>query len=397
MQPHKSIAIGTPYKRKGNLWSLGWHTGDDWLTPTGTKAYAMADGKVHSVSYNSSYGNNVIVESVDAKGRKIRWSVNHLSAIKVKTGQKVIAGQVLGLTGATGHVTGPHDHVEARISPFTFAAQSFIDPQVMYDWQPKRKRPAWATLRPKTQPAKGFRAVSLNIGGMNAQGRASLPTRAPKIVARIAKDKPAVVAIQELPDGFRDKFTDLMHDAGYRHVVGQDGRYIYRIAAVTRRIAYGVFDLRPRYKNDDKQAVYGVIEINGHIELVVCGHLESDIPADNERVGQALHMIDQAKAVADKRKISYRRVTFLADTNSDDWVRIQAFNERNWVDAAEVPWKRSYATTGTFTGWVKRLTKPAARIDGIFVYRARPVVHYTTRVDSLGLSDHLMIVADIGA
>lgn len=395
MEPHKGIKIGTPYKRRGALWSLGYHTGDDWLTPVGTKAYAMADGTVVSTSYNNSYGNNVIVESLDKSGRRVRWSVNHLSKIQVRTGQAVKAGQVVGLTGATGHVTGPHDHVEARIAPFTFSGAAFVDPQVMYDWQPKRVRPAWATLRPAKAPAKAYRAVSLNIGGMNDQGRATLHTRAPKIVKAIARRRPEVVAIQELPDGFVAEFDHLMVAAGFRRVVGQDGRYIYRAKAI-ERVAFGIFDLQPRYQGDDKQAAWAILRINGHLEMVVCGHLESDAPANDQRVGQALSMIDQAKSVATAHDLAYRRITFLADTNSDDWVRVQAFNERRWVDSAETAWRRSYATTGTFTGWVKRLVKPGPRIDGIYVYRSRPVVNYTTSTRDLGISDHLMIVADIG-
>lgn len=398
MKPHKSpIRIGTPYHHRGNLWSLGWHTGDDWLTPTGTKAYAMADGKVISTGYNNSYGNNVIVESTDAKGRRVRWSVNHLSAIKVKTGQRVIAGQVVGLTGATGHVTGPHDHVEARVSPFTFAARSFVDPQVMYDWQPKRLRPAWATLRPKKAPAKAYRIANLNVGGMNDQGRKTLPDRADKIVAEFVRVGADVVTIQELPNWYVREFDAKMGRAGFRHVTGRDGRYIYR-AVKHARISHGAFDLQPRYKGDDKQAVWAVLEINGHREIVVSGHLESDAPANNERVGQALDMIDSAKAVADRYGLPYRRITFGVDTNSDSWVRLNAFNERRFVDACEVAWKRTFATTGTFVGWLKRIVKPGDRIDGIFVYRTRPVVYYTTRARvSSVVSDHLMIVADVGA
>lgn len=393
--PHKIRSIGTPFKRRGRLWSLGWHTGDDWLTPTGTKAYAMGDGKVISTSFNKSYGNNIIVETdVHGVGR-VRWSVNHLSRINVKTGQLVKAGALIGLTGATGHVTGPHDHVEARVSPFTFTPSAFIDPKVMYDWKPKSvTRPAWATLRPKGQPAKAYRAVSLNVGGMNDYGAKTLGKRLPKIARDLARVKPDVIGLQELPDAHVDDMDDLMVPLGYRRVGGSDGRYIYRLAAHDR-IEAGVFDLKPRYDGDDKQAAWAVLRINGTLELVVCGHLESDAPANAERVGQALDMLSQAQHTATRHGLGKSRISYLVDTNSDNQVRVDAFNDKNYVDAAETAWKRSYASKSTFVGWAAKIGN-GARIDGIYVHRTRPVLYYTTRIKSAGLSDHLMIVADIG-
>jgi murein DD-endopeptidase MepM/ murein hydrolase activator NlpD len=41
----------------------------------------------------------------------------HLSSIGVSVGQAVEPGQQIGLSGATGNVTGPHLHFEARTSP----------------------------------------------------------------------------------------------------------------------------------------------------------------------------------------------------------------------------------------------------------------------------------------
>jgi murein DD-endopeptidase MepM/ murein hydrolase activator NlpD len=60
---------------------------------------------------NQGYGNTVLIRNADT-GEKIRTS--HLSQINVQPGQKVKTGEVLGLSGATGNVTGPHTDVEYR-------------------------------------------------------------------------------------------------------------------------------------------------------------------------------------------------------------------------------------------------------------------------------------------
>ncbi len=394
MKPHNGYAIGAYYKKRNpRLWSLGWHTGDDFLTPIGTKAFAMADGRVISTSYNGSYGNNVIVESVLSTGKRVRWSVNHLSVIKVKTGQRIKAGQVVGLTGQSGHVTGPHDHVEARVAPYTFAAANFIDPQALYDWKPKTLVPSWARLRPRTRPKQWFEFVSINLGGMNDHGRATFDARAPKIVADIARVNPHAVAVQELADPEVAGFTNRMRAIGFKRVSGSDGRYLFvRLATIVK--AAGVFDLKPRYKNDTKQAAWAVAYINGAWAVLVSGHLESDAAADDERVGQAEHMIEQAERVAVQHDQGKDHIVYAVDTNSDEWVRRQAFNDQGYVDSAETAWKSYGLTLATFTGWIRR-TKPGARIDGIYVHRTRPVLFYVTRAQSVALSDHLMIWASI--
>lgn len=396
-KPHPGYKIGTPYKRRGRLWSLGWHTGDDWLTPTGTKAHAMADGVVRAVSTNAAYGRNVIVEST-AAGKRVRWSFNHLSSVAVKTGQLVKAGQVIARTGATGNVTGPHNHVEARVSPYSFAAGNFRDPQLMYDWTPPAAaRPSWTTRRPKVAPARWYRIAAQNLGGMNDHGRATYRDRYPKIVADVRDLAPDVFCTQEVANPQVGFFDGLMADIGYKRVAGSDGRYIY-VRRATKVKAHGVYDLEPRWENDTKQAAWAIVALHGFDALVVSGHLESDdaAGADPIRVKQARSQLEQAEATAKAHGLSVTRICHATDTNSDNLVREQAFNEAHYVDAAETAWKYANLLLATFKGWSKSL-RAGARIDTINVHRARPVVFYGTRRHNAGAErDHLMIVADIG-
>jgi len=83
-----------------------FHSGTDFRAPTGTIIHATNDGVVVVASKRYYSGNAVILDH----GEGIYSSYSHLSKISVKVGQKVSRGQKLGLSGATGRVTGPHLH-----------------------------------------------------------------------------------------------------------------------------------------------------------------------------------------------------------------------------------------------------------------------------------------------
>lgn len=89
------------------------HTGHmafDIAVPVGTQIKSTMDGKVvHAGWNNQGYGNLVIVEN-----GPYRTYYAHLSSIPVSVGDQIAAGTVIGLSGNTGHSTGPHLHYEIR-------------------------------------------------------------------------------------------------------------------------------------------------------------------------------------------------------------------------------------------------------------------------------------------
>ncbi|KOV72606.1 MULTISPECIES: M23 family metallopeptidase [unclassified Streptomyces] len=111
--PVAGATVGTGYHVAGSMWSSGYHTGVDFVVPTGTPLKAVAAGTVVSAGWGGAYGNQVVIKLND--GYYAQYG--HLSQLSVSAGQTVTAGQQIGLSGATGNVTGPHLHFEIRTTP----------------------------------------------------------------------------------------------------------------------------------------------------------------------------------------------------------------------------------------------------------------------------------------
>lgn len=85
------------------------HTGLDFTADKGTEVYATGDGYIEEIENKRwGYGKSIIINH--GFGYKTRYA--HLSAFKVKVGQKVKRGELIGLIGSTGKSTGPHLHYE---------------------------------------------------------------------------------------------------------------------------------------------------------------------------------------------------------------------------------------------------------------------------------------------
>jgi len=88
---------------------LKMHWGMDFTATTGTEIYATGDGVVRaSDNKYSGYGNRVEIDH----GYGYVSLYAHMSRMKVRPGQKIKRGQVIGLVGSTGASTAPHCHYE---------------------------------------------------------------------------------------------------------------------------------------------------------------------------------------------------------------------------------------------------------------------------------------------
>lgn len=88
------------------------HTGLDIVAQTGTPVVASANGRVASAGHRGDYG--LLIEIDHGHGVKTRYA--HLSATKVKVGQTVKRGEVIGAVGTTGLSMGPHLHYEVMVN-----------------------------------------------------------------------------------------------------------------------------------------------------------------------------------------------------------------------------------------------------------------------------------------
>ena len=109
----KFLEIGASHPRP--------HTGVDFAVQQGTKLRAIGEGVVESLM---NYGDKNVGKGVFVKlDNGVRILYGHLSSVTVKAGDHVKAGDIIGLSGNTGHSTGPHLHLEAYD-----AAGKLIDP-----------------------------------------------------------------------------------------------------------------------------------------------------------------------------------------------------------------------------------------------------------------------------
>lgn len=99
----RSIFNGEPRSR---------HLGEDLAGPEGTPVLSPNAGRVALAQDLYFSGNTVVVDH----GLGLFSLLAHLSAIDVKQGEEVTAGQQVGRLGSTGRVTGPHLHWSVRLN-----------------------------------------------------------------------------------------------------------------------------------------------------------------------------------------------------------------------------------------------------------------------------------------
>ncbi len=127
---NKEFGWSMPVARKpsvtspfGPRWGR-WHAGTDLDIDVGDSILAAFDGVVRVTHYhNGGYGNFIIIRHHNG----LESLYGHLQKSKVKVGQEVKAGELIGLGGNTGRSTGPHLHFELRYLGRPFNTERIFD------------------------------------------------------------------------------------------------------------------------------------------------------------------------------------------------------------------------------------------------------------------------------
>jgi murein DD-endopeptidase MepM/ murein hydrolase activator NlpD len=105
------IASGFGYRIDPIYKTTKMHAGIDFTAPQGTPVYATAMGTVRIAgNTGNGYGNHVILNH----GYGYESLYGHMVKIKVRSGQQVTRGEIIGWVGSTGKSTGPHLHYEVH-------------------------------------------------------------------------------------------------------------------------------------------------------------------------------------------------------------------------------------------------------------------------------------------
>jgi murein DD-endopeptidase MepM/ murein hydrolase activator NlpD len=111
--PYARISSGFGMRRHPVLGRMRGHMGIDYAAGTGTPIMAAGDARVAFVGRKGGYGNAVILDH--GGGRTTLYG--HMSRFgKIRMGQRVTQGSVIGYVGSTGLATGPHLHYEFRLN-----------------------------------------------------------------------------------------------------------------------------------------------------------------------------------------------------------------------------------------------------------------------------------------
>lgn len=119
---HISMMFGPNLHPITGQWYI--HKGVDFSTwRQGDPIMATANGQVVTVGYDASFGNYIIIRH--KHGMYTRYA--HMSVTRVKKGEYVNQGQIIGNIGNTGVTTGPHLHYEVHIGSDVVDPSKYIN------------------------------------------------------------------------------------------------------------------------------------------------------------------------------------------------------------------------------------------------------------------------------
>lgn len=173
--PFRGASRQTAGFRQRGDWSCGFHTGVDRVTAGDPTVLSVFGGRVLGVNCcGSAYGNHIVIS-----GSGITALYAHLKSKPAYTaGEKVAAGDALGVMGSSGRSSGAHLHIEFQRSDEWAYAHSLIDPDELVDWDKhfeKAEGEPWlngSTTEPVYRTAGDCRRSKGSVGSLMPGERA---------------------------------------------------------------------------------------------------------------------------------------------------------------------------------------------------------------------------------
>ena len=153
-----------------NKWT-NYNGGIDWALLMGTIITAAHDGTVLSIANDATgYGKHIRIK--DETGEYITIYA-HLQIISVAAGQKVKAGQPIGVSGTSGYSTGPHLHFELRkknkaIDPSPYLVATEPEPTMIPTLLPGMKITIMPLYNLRSGPGISFQSYTILINDVPA-------------------------------------------------------------------------------------------------------------------------------------------------------------------------------------------------------------------------------------
>ncbi|MDX2099223.1 MAG: M23 family metallopeptidase [Leptolyngbyaceae cyanobacterium bins.59] len=109
-----TIALGYGWQLIAGSGQVAFHSGLDLIAKVGTPVRSVGDGVVAFAGEQGAYGRMVVINH--PRGRQTRYA--QLQSVRVRTGQPIKSGTVLGTVGTSGQPssTTPHLHFEVRLN-----------------------------------------------------------------------------------------------------------------------------------------------------------------------------------------------------------------------------------------------------------------------------------------
>lgn len=309
--PWKNILQTFGHYTGGLMFNGGRHYGIDFGMPTGTPIKALTSGKISQAGWVSGGGGNQV--TLDEPGGKwFQWYMHMRNGgVKVKKGQKVQAGDILGYSGNTGNSTTPHLHIQ-RMKGYP-SNSTAVDPM---SWL-KSLKGGGSKSASKWKP-EVIKALKMN----------GLPTTSAYVNAWIKQidtessgnagamggddglaDGRAQGLVQVKPGTFRaNKFK------GHGNIMNGLDNLLAGIRYAKGR--YGVKGMLGVIGHGHGYATGGVIRENGLYNLTEQGHEEIVIPTDPRRSSDAMKLMAYASEKIQGKGKKNKRPNQLSNGNT---------------------------------------------------------------------------------